>query len=76
MLQYRSSTKPLSPHESPGPTHRPLGLLSLRLNPGAALRLTTRFQGQVNLIDNMKHGINIASSAYKLPQGGMNPRKI
>ena len=32
--------------------------------------------GQVNLIDNVRQGINIASSAYKLLQGGMNPRKI
>ncbi|KUJ19430.1 peptidase C14 [Mollisia scopiformis] len=33
-------------------------------------------QGEVNLVDNVKKGINLASQAYQLMQGGFNARKI
>lgn len=33
-------------------------------------------QGEVNLIDNVKKGIGLASQAYQLMQGGFNARKI
>lgn len=32
--------------------------------------------GQVNLVDNVKQGINLASAAYKLVQGGFSAAKI
>jgi len=33
-------------------------------------------QGEVNLVDNVKKGINLASQAYQLMQGGFNAKKI